>query len=80
MSTDVRAQVTFMIREDRVEEMKEKARSLDEDNGFDAPEDYTVAQALQVVWHNEPEWLHNGGLIGWTLDKHSEAGGWKEVW
>jgi hypothetical protein len=78
---EIHAEVTFMIDEGSVDALKAKAAELDEDALDEAEGEYTLAQALQVVWHREPEWLHENGLVGWTLDKASEGSGpMRHIW
>lgn len=68
--TDIYADVTFGIHDDEtsINELHAKARECDEENGVDAPERYTLVQALQVVWQHDFVWLHRNFLHGWTLD------------
>jgi thioredoxin-like negative regulator of GroEL len=78
--TELHAEVTFHIQEGAIDALKEKAREIDE-AGDDIPEEYTLAQALQVVWHLEPEWLHEHLLAGWTLDRTADDDGtMRGVW
>lgn len=75
-------EVTFYLTDDPevVEALKSKAREVDE--GEEPEAGYTLAQAFQVVWHLEPEWLvPNKVLDGWTLDKATdEDGNMRDVW
>jgi hypothetical protein len=79
---DVEAEVTFMVKDDQVDALMSKAREIDEVNQSpeDMPETYRVDQALQIVWHEEPEWLHKNVLEGWTLDKAMVDGSMRMVW
>lgn len=63
---DVMAKVTFMFKHNSTEALMDKAAEID---GEDAEDSYTIAQALQVVWHADPEWLHENVLAGWTLNE-----------
>lgn len=85
MTGEIHAEVTFYLKDGRdvLEKLTTKARQIDEDNGnlSDAPDEYTIPQALQVVWHNDPEWLHDNVLDGWTLDRApDEAGTMRPIW
>ena len=76
---EIHAEVTFHIRPEHLHALKAKAREIDLDNvgEEDTPDIYTDGQALQVVWHNEPEWLHNHEvLLGWTIEKIDGAMVW----
>ena len=82
--TDIHAEVTFMVKAGVEDALLAKAKQVDEEVGNiepDVPETYTMLQALQIVWHNEPEWLHQNILFGWTLDKGTdESGQMRSVW
>lgn len=81
--SDVLAQVTFMVKAGTEEALIAKARALDLDqNGVDDDLDYTIGQAIQIVWHLEPEWLHREVLEGWTMDRvcDDDEHGWHDVW
>jgi hypothetical protein len=56
-----------------------RAREIDEENGADPPESYTLAQAIQVCFHSDPEWLL-GQFGGWTIDKVDTGEGMQAVW
>lgn len=68
---EIHAEATFHVDTDKIGDLIDKAREVDDLNGVDIVEEtYTFAQAFQVVWHDDPEWLvSNGVLKGWTLDK-----------
>jgi hypothetical protein len=68
----VSAEVTFYLRRDAVEALMAKAAVVDEENNGAAETTYTLPQALQVVWHHDPEWLHRHVLVGWTLDRAAD--------
>lgn len=77
--TELQAEVTFVLRDEKIEALKAKAAEIDDD--YPPEGGYNVTQALQVVWHREPEWLHdNHVLSGWTLDKSNEGGTMRDVW
>lgn len=78
---DIQAEVTFYVKDDSVPALLEKAAQVDRDENGQVEESYTVPQALQVVWHAEPEWLHTRALDGWTLDKtRNESGTMRPIW
>lgn len=80
---ELRCEVTFHFNDADVDELKAKAREVDLDvNGIEEADipDYTLPQALQVVWHMEPQWLHQKILHGWTLDKGVVDGVMRPVW
>lgn len=75
---EIYGEVSFHLKPDSVDALKAKAREVDEE---EVDGEYTVAQALQVVWHLEPAWLHTHILDGWTLDKATDENGeMREVW
>lgn len=81
---EIHGEVTFFIKEEVVEQIKAKAFEIDESGDWGAvniPEEYEIRQALQVVWHQDPEWLHRQ-LSGWTLDKAATVpdGTMREIW
>lgn len=78
---EIYGEVTFMVKRDQIDALKVKARELDDP--ANQVEVYTIQQALQVVWHQDPAWLHEHVLIGWILDKASEPddrGTMRGVW
>ena len=80
-STEIGGEVTFHLKDGIEEQLFAKAAEVDMDNNGEAEDKYTVAQALQVVWHLEPEWLHKNVLLGWTLDKATdEEGVMRRIW
>jgi hypothetical protein len=78
-------EVTFHVRLKDVDDvaLQVKAAEIDEHNG-NAPEDYplgyTFAQAFQIIWHEDPEWVHRHMLCGWVLDRTDESGDMRPVW
>lgn len=80
--TNVTAMVTFILKAGAEDDLKRKAREVDAENvdEEDMPAEYTIPQALQVVWCHEPEWLHANVLMGWTLDKYQSEDGYRMVW
>jgi len=80
---EIEGQVTFHVKDGTQGALMTKAAQVDaEYNGVDEAIDYTIAQALQVVWHLDPEWLHANVLEGWTLDRvcDDDERGWHDVW
>lgn len=82
--TALAAHVTFYVNDDDkldLDAVKAKALALDIENGTlpEEPDenepypDYTLAQALQVIWHNDPAYFHEHCVHGWTLDKIEDA-------
>jgi hypothetical protein len=83
VTTEIYAEVTFHVPDDKtkIDALNARAREIDEEEGNDIPEEYALAQALQVVWHLDPEWLHRNFLVGWTLDKAADDdGNMRLVW
>jgi len=81
----IRAEVEFWLNGPdpnlTLAELRIKARELDEENGNEPPESYTLAQAFQVCWHYAPEWLYDGKrLAGWTLNRVDTGDGMEGVW
>jgi hypothetical protein len=72
--------VTFHLTDDpkAIAVLRAKAREIDEEQGAEIPDHYTVEQALQVVFHGEPAWLFSESyaehglriLWGWTFDRN----------
>lgn len=61
--------VTFMLKDDAaLTALREKARQVDDETTGEHAVSYTEKQALAVVWHNEPEWLHEHALRGWVVE------------
>lgn len=82
MTEQLIAEVTFHIDLGAIPALKQKAADIDEGGEEDpSPDDYTVAQAFTVVWHLEPEWIHEHVLDGWTLDRAADVDGiMHDVW
>ncbi len=79
LPSEIRAEVTFHLKDIKPEVLFSKAGELDDQS--DEVEEYTIAQALQVIWHNDPEWFHENVLDGWTMDKASDDDGYmRSVW
>lgn len=84
--SEIYGEVTFYLKTSLdTAPLMAKARELDEENNglgeVDLPEEYTLTQALQVVWHNDPQWLHDNVLTGWTLNRaQNEAGRMSPIW
>lgn len=81
---ELHCEVTFHVKHD-VDEiaLQVKAAELDEVNGVgpeDHPTGYTFAQAFQIVWHQEPEWVRKHLIDGWTLDRAGQDGVMRDVW
>lgn len=74
--SEIVAEVTFHIPDDAelINALHAQARKLDIDNEVDPPDTYTLVQALQVVWHLDPHWLHDHFLKGWILHKAAVVG------
>lgn len=80
---EVEAQVRFIFKDGPIEQLFTRAAELDEEGawgGVDIPETYTLAQALQIVWHQDPDWLHANVLMGWVMEKAKVKGTWRDVW
>ena len=72
-------QVEWVIDASAVDKLKAMARELDEQR--DEVTEYSLPQALQIVWHNDPMWVHTNLLYGWVLsDWKDEGGHWRHVW
>jgi hypothetical protein len=81
---NVYGEVTLYVKRGTEDALKAKAKECDEDPSWgmcEVPEDgYTLEQALQVVWHADPEWLHKNVLEGWTLDKAGVESTPQSIW
>lgn len=73
---EIYGEVTFFVKAGTEDALQAKARELDDEE----VDEYTLVQALQVVWHQDPDWLHKHVLEGWTLDKADDGDGMKQVW
>lgn len=80
-SNELHTEVTFHLKRDLdLAVLEAKARELDEEGDL-APETYTLPQMVQVIWHQDPEWLHKNALIGWTLDRAADdEGAMQPIW
>src|SRR4051812_13399832 len=66
----MRALIDFMLKPKLdLALLEQKARELDSENCSDQPETYTLVQMIQIIWHNEPEWLHEHVLEGWVMEE-----------
>lgn len=78
--SEIRAEVTFMLTDGSEQRLRKRAQLLGEEE-YDTAEEYTLLQALQVVWHHDPEWLHANVLEGWVLERGAQPDGpMQEVW
>lgn len=66
------APVDFHIADDPdlQAKLREKAVEIDDRENAQHQASYTVEQAFTVVWHQEPEWLVETGILyGWVVEK-----------
>lgn len=66
--TEVPLTVTLHVKDETVPALLAKAAQCDDESNGSHQSTYTVEQALSVVWHNEPEWLHANVLTGWVAE------------
>lgn len=66
---DVLTPVRFTVRKDTIEHLLKRAAELDDEEHGEHLAEYTIPQALLVVFHMDPNFLFDNLLLnGWVFD------------
>lgn len=74
---DVLTPVRFHVNRADIEKLRKRAAEIDDREHGEHLAEYTVPQALLVVFHGDPEFLFDNVLSGWVFEPANDV--WQGV-
>lgn len=68
MADEVATPVRFYVKRDAIAKLRARAAQIDNEDHGEHLAEYTVPQALIVVFHNDPDFLFGEILNGWVCE------------